>query len=203
MTLQARMRFCASLAGAGALMVAADPAAAHTFGAGGAGFEQGVVHPLSGLDHILAMVAVGLWAAQRGGTDLWRLPLTFMGAMAVGAGLAVAGIQLPLVEFGIAGSVALLGLFVAFGTRMPSAAAYSLVALFALCHGHGHGSELPTAAHPALYALGFLLATGTLHAIGIGTGLAAKKAGHVAMDYGMRMAGVLVALAGAGLLVQI
>jgi urease accessory protein len=195
------MRLCGWTAVA--LTFAAGPAAAHTFGAHGAGFEDGVAHPLGGLDHILAMFAVGIWAAQRGGADLWRLPLTFMGAMVVGAGLALTGVMLPLVEFGIVGSVALLGLFIALGARLTGGVAYGLVALFALCHGHGHGTELPEAAHPVLYGLGFVLATGTLHALGIGTGLAAKRFGQTAMAYGLRAIGALIALAGVGLLTQV
>jgi urease accessory protein len=197
------MRLCKWITAAAALTFAAGPAAAHTFGAQGAGFGAGIGHPLGGLDHVLAMIAIGLWTAQRGGADLWRLPLAFMGTMAIGAGLVLAGAMLPLVEFGIVGSVVLLGLFLALSTRLTSGAAYGLVALFALFHGHGHGTELPEAAHPLLYGLGFLLATGTLHATGIGAGLAAKRFGQTVMAYGLRVTGALIALAGVGLLTQI
>lgn len=198
-----RTRRVGWLAAAGALALTSGPAAAHTFGTHGAGLESGLAHPLSGLDHILAMLAIGLWAARRGGADLWRLPLAFMGAMAIGAGLAFAGITVPLVEFGIAGSVVLLGLFVAFGTRLPAGAAYGLAAVFAICHGHGHGTELPETARPILYGLGFLLATGALHAAGLGAGLLAKRYGSRAMTHASRAAGALIALAGMGLLAQI
>ncbi len=203
MTGRTTMRLRKWMTAAAALTLAAGPAAAHTFGAQGAGFGAGIGHPLGGLDHVLAMVAIGLWAAQRGGADLWRLPLAFMGAMVIGAGLALAGVALPLVEFGIVGSVVLLGLFMALGTRLASGAAYGLVALFALFHGHGHGSELPLAAAPVLYGLGFLVATGALHAMGLGAGLATKRFGPMAMAYGLRAAGALIALAGMGLLTQI
>lgn len=203
MTGRTTMRLCKWMTAAAALTFSAGPAAAHTFGAHDAGFAAGIGHPLGGLDHILAMVAIGLWAAQRGGADIWRLPLAFMGAMAIGAGLALAGVMLPLVEFGIVGSVVLLGLFVALGRRLTGGAAYGLAALFALMHGHGHGSELPAAADPVLYGFGFLVATATLHAMGIGAGLVAKRFGPTAMAYGLRAAGAFIALAGAALLTQV
>lgn len=153
-----------------ALLVSAPMAFGHTFGAHGAGFGAGMAHPFTGLDHMLAMVAVGLWAAQLGGRARWAVPLAFMGAMTVGAGLALAGIGLPMVETGIASSVLVLGLLIALAARLPVVASAILVGVFAVFHGHAHGTELPLAASEALYAAGFLLATGALHLFGLGLG---------------------------------
>jgi len=148
----------------------APAAQAHIISAQGAGFAAGFAHPFSGLDHLLAMVAVGLWAAQLGGRARWVVPLAFMGAMAAGAGLALAGVRLPAVETGIASSVMILGLLVAISARLPAATSAVLVGAFAVFHGHAHGTELPQAASEALYGAGFLLATGLLHATGLGVG---------------------------------
>lgn len=153
-----------------AALLLANVAQAHIIGAQGAGFGAGLAHPFTGLDHMLAMVAVGLWAAQLGGRARWVVPLAFMGAMVVGAGLALAGITLPMVATGIASSVLVLGLLIAFAARLPVAASAILVGAFAVFHGHAHGTELPQAASEALYGVGFLLATGTLHAVGLGIG---------------------------------
>jgi urease accessory protein len=177
-----------------------NPAWAHTYGAHGAGLAAGFMHPILGLDHVLAMVAVGLWAAQRGGADLWRLPAAFIGAMITGMLMAVAGIGLPMVEFGIAVSVVLLGILVGLAARIPSPAAMVLVALFALFHGHAHGTELPETAVPVLYASGFVAATALLHGIGVGAGLLAKRFGARVAAHALRAGGALVALAGAILL---
>ena len=148
----------------------ASPAQAHIIGAGGAGWAQGFSHPFSGLDHILAMVAVGVWAVQTGRPALWVLPAAFPLAMAVGGLLGVAGVPVPGIEAGIAASVLGLGLLIAFRARPPLALSIALVALFALFHGHAHGTELPQAASPVLYGLGFVVATGLLHLIGLGIG---------------------------------
>lgn len=153
-----------------AALLLTNVAQAHIIGAQGAGFSAGFAHPFTGLDHILAMVGVGLWAAQLGGRARWVVPLAFMGAMVVGAGLALAGIKLPMVATGIATSVLVLGLLIAFSTRLPVAVSAILVGAFAVFHGHAHGTELPQAASEALYGIGFLLATGTLHVAGLGIG---------------------------------
>jgi urease accessory protein len=153
-----------------AALLLANVAQAHIIGAQGAGFGAGFVHPFTGLDHMLAMVAVGLWAAQLGGRARWVVPLAFMGAMVVGAGLALAGIALPMVATGIASSVLVLGLLIVFAARLPVAASAILVGAFAVFHGHAHGTELPQAATEALYGIGFALATGTLLAAGLGIG---------------------------------
>lgn len=180
-----------------ALVLLASPALAHT-GHSEGGFADGLSHPIFGLDHVLAMVAVGLWAAQlqvSNAKALWLLPVTFMAAMAVGAGISLSGIDLPLVETGITGSIVVLGLAVAIGRQVPAIAAMAVVGLFALFHGHAHGSEMPELASPALYGLGFLIATGALHLVGVFGGLAATRLSAIAL----RAAGGLVALTGLAL----
>ena len=152
----------------GLILVSAAPGAlAHSFGAAGAGFGAGVGHPFLGLDHLAAMVAVGVWAAQAGWRPVWSVPLVFMAVMAFAATLAFAGIALPVVEAGIAASLLVLGLLIAAAVRLPASAGALIVAVFALFHGYAHGAEIPQAAAPWLYAGGFLLATGLLHAAGI------------------------------------
>jgi urease accessory protein len=176
-----------------AAALASSPAAAHTFGAYGAGFVAGLSHPLSGLDHLLAMVAVGLWASQLGGRAIWRVPAAFVGALAAGAGLAVMGVGLPAVEPGIMASMLVLGLLVAFAVRPPAAAGMAIVALFALFHGHAHGAEMSEAAQPLLYGLGFALASVALHGVGIGLGIGASR---LSTPMVTRLAGAAVATAG-------
>jgi len=140
-----------------------------------AGFAPGLAHPFSGLDHILAMIAVGLWAAQIGGRARWAVPATFVGAMTLGGLLGMAGIPVPFVEQGVLVSVFLLGLLIAFAVRLPLAATAPLVGAFALCHGYAHGAEAPQNASAFIYALGFVVATASLHAIGIGFGLMIQR----------------------------
>jgi urease accessory protein len=179
-------------------LVLASPAHAHIIGAGGAGWTQGFSHPFSGLDHILAMVAVGIWAAQTGRPALWVLPVAFPLAMAFGGLLGVAGVPVPGIEAGIAASVLGLGVLIAFQVKPPLALSIALVALFALFHGHAHGTELPQAASPVLYGLGFVVATAILHLIGVGIGLAMRlPRGMTAI----RVAGGAIAAAGIGLFV--
>ncbi len=161
-------------------VVAAGPwlpraAEAHTYGAAGAGFLHGLGHPLGGLDHLLAMVAVGLWAAQIGGRALWLVPAAFVAMMLVGGALGMAGIGLPMAEMVVVASVLVLGTLVASASRLPVAAGMAVTGLFALFHGHAHGVEMPEAASPALYGLGFVLTTVALHAIGVGLGLAGRR----------------------------
>jgi urease accessory protein len=188
-----KLDVCRAGAMALATALASGPAAAHTFGAEGAGFAAGLGHPLFGADHLLAMVAVGLWAAQLGGRAVWQVPAAFVVALVAGALLALAGVGLPAVEPGIMASVLVLGLLVAGAVRLPAAAGMALVGLFALCHGHAHGAEMPAAADPALYGLGFVLATGFLHALGLALGfVAARQAAPAAA----RCAGAAIAVAG-------
>ena len=138
-------------------------------------FMGGFSHPLSGLDHILAMVAVGLWAAQLGGRALYLVPAAFVSVMTLGGALGMAGVPLPMVETGILVSMLVLGLLIAAAIRLPAMAGMAVVGLFALFHGYAHGTELPAAASGLTYAMGFIVATICLHAVGIGLGLLAQK----------------------------
>jgi urease accessory protein len=140
------------------------------------GLINGFVHPLTGMDHVLAMIAVGLWAAQRGGRALWSVPLTFISLMTLGAIIGMAGIgRVPFVEQGIAASVLVLGIFIATAARLPLAASISIIGLFAVFHGFAHGAEMPATASGLLYGIGFVLATAALHLAGIGLGMTAQK----------------------------
>jgi len=134
------------------------------------GFVSGLSHPVSGLDHVLAMVAVGLWGAQLGMPAIWVLPVAFPMMMAFGGMLGLMGAPLPGVEVGIAVSAMVLGALVLVGVRMPLDAAVLVVAFFAVFHGHAHGTELQAGQNAVLYSLGFVIATGLLHAVGIGIG---------------------------------
>ncbi|OMG67929.1 HupE/UreJ family protein [Stutzerimonas balearica] len=161
-----------------------------------AGVMSGLAHPLFGLDHLLAMLAVGLWAAQQQGTARWALPLTFVATMLFGGLLGFAGIEMPLMETGIAGSVLALGLLVALAVRPPVAIAAGLTALFAASHGVAHGLELPALSSPWGYAAGFVAATAALHAAGYAVARSLPQAAAPLV----RIAGVASALTGAWLL---
>ncbi|CAD5107031.1 HupE/UreJ family protein [Zestomonas carbonaria] len=137
-------------------------------GHGDSGLASGLAHPVFGLDHLLAMLAVGLWAAQQQGAARWALPCTFVGTMLLGGLFGFQGLEIPLMETGIAGSVLAFGLLVALAVRPPLAVAVGLTALFALTHGVAHGLELPELASPWGYAVGFVAATAALHAAGYG-----------------------------------
>ena len=145
-------------------------AQAHSLAHEGASLSAGFVHPLFGWDHVLAMLAVGLWAAQQDGRAMWGLPLVFVVVMTVGAIAAGAGLVLPAVESGIAASLLVLGLLLAFAVRPPAAFSMALVGLFALFHGFAHGVEIPQAASALTFALGFILATTLLHLLGLHLG---------------------------------
>ena len=176
----------------------ATPAFAHTgVGAHGHGFAAGFLHPLMGLDHMLAMLGVGVWAAQLGKRAVWLVPAAFVAVMVAGAGLALSGIAMPRVEFGIAGSVLAIGALIAFGTRLPVGVAMGLVGLFALFHGHAHGTELPGFTHPAAYGAGFVAATALLHAGGVAIAFLVRR--HAAR-LPFRIAGAAMAAVGGGLL---
>ncbi|MGX8010946.1 HupE/UreJ family protein [Mesorhizobium sp. ORM8.1] len=148
---------------------------AHIIHSGSGGFGSGFEHPLTGLDHFLAMFAVGLWGAQIGGRSIWTLPVAFPLIMVLGGIAGIAGIPLPGVEIGIALSIVALGLAIACAWRPAEWIALLLIAVFAICHGHAHGAELPNAADPADYAIGFVIATGLIHLLGIGVGLVLGK----------------------------
>jgi len=154
-----------------ALLLAALPALAHVQEGQAAGFLTGLAHPVSGLDHVLAMVAVGLWGAQLGLPAIWLLPVTFPLVMAFGGFLGLVGIPLPGVETGVALSALALGLAVATSWRPPLAIAALMVAAFAVFHGHAHGTELPAGQSGLTYSIGFVMATGLLHLAGISIGL--------------------------------
>ena len=146
-------------------------ASAHTESGSVGGFLSGFHHPLTGLDHIVAMVAVGLWGAYLGAPAMWLLPVIFPVVMAFGGALGVLGVPLPGVEIGIALSGILLGLAVALAARPPLWVAGIIVGFFAIFHGHAHGAEMPNAANAMTYAVGFVIATGLLHLSGIAFGL--------------------------------
>lgn len=168
-------------------------ALAHTRGGEGTGFVAGLAHPVSGLDHVLAMIAVGLWGAQLGPPAVWLLPVTFPMVMALGGTLGLLGVRIPGIEIGIALSAIGLGAAVLFEARPKLAVAATLVGFFAIFHGHAHGTELPPGGDAILYSIGFVIATGLLHATGIGIGLIHRwPAGRTAL----RCAGAVVALAG-------
>jgi urease accessory protein len=175
------------------VLLAATRAFAHEAGGQAAGFASGFGHPFSGLDHVVAMVAVGLWGAQLGAPAVWLLPVTFPMTMAVGGFLGLVGVALPGVEVGIALSAVLLGLMVAKEARPPLAVAAILVAVFALFHGHAHGTELPAGESGLAYSIGFVVATGALHGVGIAIGFVHRfKAGRIVL----RVAGGSVLAAG-------
>jgi urease accessory protein len=175
------------------LLLVALPALAHVEGGQAAGLLAGLEHPVSGLDHVLAMIAVGLWGAQLGAPALWLLPVTFPMVMACGGFLGLVGVPLPGVEAGIALSAILLGAAVAAEARPPLEAAAALVGFFAVFHGHAHGTELPPGQSGLLYSIGFVIATGCLHGVGIAIGFVHRwPAGRAAL----RAAGTAVACAG-------
>ncbi len=163
------------------------------------GFIHGFLHPLGGLDHILAMVAVGLFAAQLGGRALWLVPASFVAAMALAGVAGVSGLGLPYVEAGIALSIIVLGAAVALQATMPVAAAMGLVAFFAVFHGYAHGAEMPETMSALGYGAGFVLATAALHAAGVGLGVLIGRSEVVSRRL-IQVGGGAAALAGAALL---
>jgi urease accessory protein len=191
--LNKNMKFAGLLA---MLLVAANPGLAHV-GQDLGGLGAGLLHPISGLDHIAAMVAVGLWGGILGAPAIWLLPVVFPLAMAVAGAFGAAGIPLPGVEVGIALSGVVLGSMVLFAVKPPLWIAAILVGVFAAFHGHAHGTELPDAANPMVYAVGFVVSTGLLHLIGIAIGQLGKwPAGKVVV----RAAGAAIAVAGGAFL---
>jgi len=181
------------------LALLAEPALAHSAEGVAGGFVSGFLHPIAGLDHVIAMVAVGLWGAFLGRPAIWVLPVVFPLVMAFGGALGVLGVPLPAVEIGIAVSAIVLGAMVALAARPPLAVAAVIVGTFAIFHGHAHGTELPQAASPIAYSLGFVMATGLLHASGIALSLITHwpPGRHV-----VRVCGGAIALVGAYFLSQ-
>lgn len=175
-------------------LLAASPAAfAHPGHLAGSGFASGLLHPFTGLDHLLAMIAVGLWAAQRGGRYLFVIPASFVAMMALGAVAGVSGIGLPLVEPGILGSLIVFGLLIALDARLPLAAGMAVIGSFALFHGYAHAVEMPSQAHLAVFGSGMLLSSIVLHLVGIGAGRFGKTRIH---QVALRVAGGLIGVAG-------
>jgi urease accessory protein len=160
------------------------------------GIARGFMHPVGGVDHVLAMVAVGLLAAHLGGRALWLVPLSFVAMMAFGGALGMAGVALPYVEVGIGLSVVVLGAALALAANPPVAVAMALVGFFAIFHGHAHGAEMPDTASGLAYAVGFIVATLLLHAIGIGAGLLIGRERRITQVTGSAMALAGVAILG-------
>ena len=171
----------------------AQAAQAHVHKGEAVSFLSGLKHPISGLDHVVAMIAVGLWGAQLGAPAIWVLPVAFPMVMAFGGMLGLLGVPLPGMEIGIAASAILLGAAVMMELRPPLALAAVVVGFFAIFHGYAHGSELPAGESGLLYSIGFVMATGCLHAVGISIGLVHR------WNWGqraLRVAGAAIALAG-------
>ena len=176
------------------LLLAATPAYAHS--GAGTGWVHGMFHPFTGIDHLLAMIAVGLWATQLGGRALWQVPLTFVCVMALGGVLGTAAIPLPFVQSGIFASSLVLGVLIAAAIRLPTLVSLVMVGLFALFHGYAHGAEMPRSASGLTYALGFMLSTAALHASGI---LIASGFGKIGRPQWLSVTGGLIALSGGAL----
>jgi urease accessory protein len=193
---------------AAVLMLAPATAFAHT-GAGYAqgfyahGFADGFAHPLGGVDHILAMVTVGILAWQLGGRAIWLVPASFVSLMAIGGAFGIAGEALPWVELGIAASVIVLGTMVALEVKATLAMATAMVGLFAIFHGYAHGSEMPLDASGGAYAAGFIPATALLHVAGIALGFLIGRIGDAYGRLAYQLSGGLVALAGVGTLTHV
>ncbi len=179
------------------------PALAHSGHGGGfggefgGGFISGFFHPIFGWDHVVAMVAVGLWGAFLGAPAIWILPVVFPMVMAFGGALGVLGVPIPAVETGIAASAVVLGVLIALAVRAPLWMAAIIVGAFAIFHGHAHGTELPSAANPIAYSIGFVIATGLLHLCGVAFGLLVGRPLGVAA---VRTGGAAIAAAGVGFL---
>ena len=185
---------------ASALALVPSLAAAHTGVGDTAGFAHGFEHPITGLDHVLAMVMVGVLAFQLSGRALWLVPITFVAVMALGGALGVAGVNVPFVEIGIALSVVVLGAMVALGVKSPVPVAMVLVGFFAVFHGHAHGAEMPETSAGLAYGVGFMLATALLHTAGIAVGFLIGRIGEKHGAAFVRATGAFAGLAGIGIL---
>jgi urease accessory protein len=183
-----------------ALVTLPSAAFAHTGVGDASGFVHGFMHPVGGLDHVLAMVAVGLLAARLGGRALWLVPLSFVTAMILGGVAGASGAGLPFVELGIAGSVLVLGFVLALGRQFPTSLAMAMVGFFGIFHGHAHGTEMPVDAQGFAYGAGFVLATALLHASGLALGLGADRLAGAWSARAIRFAGSAMAAAGIGIM---
>ncbi len=175
------------------LLASAASAHAHTGAENAAGFISGFLHPVTGFDHLLAMVAVGMWGATLGRPLVWALPVAFPLLMVLGGVLGILGVPLPMVETGVAASVVVLGLAIALAWRAPVVVALLVVAAFGMFHGYAHGAELPNAVSPAAYVAGFVLCTGALHLAGIALGALRSLPGGAPA---LRAGGALISAAG-------
>jgi len=192
-TTRVGLAFIVLLLASSSLVLVPQAVAAHILQGAQGGFGSGFAHPLTGPDHFLAMFAVGLWGAQMGGRQVWTLPVTFPLIMVIGGIFGMAGVPLPGVEVGIALSIIALGLAIALAWHPQEWVALGLIAYFALCHGYAHGAELPLSTDPADYAIGFVLATGTIHLLGIGVGLGLNKLASGQVSRGL---GALIGIGG-------
>ena len=182
-----------------ALLLAPSVAFAHPGHGEGGSLLAGFIHPFSGIDHLLAMTAVGLFAAHLGGRALWAVPATFVAMMAFGGVFGAAGVSLPFAETAIALSVLVFGFVIFSGMTPPVLAAMALVGIFAIFHGHAHGTEMPVGGSGVVYGIGFMVATTLLHGFGITLGLAIRWFDDVPRRRAMQACGVAIALIGAGL----
>lgn len=182
------------------LLLMAGAAEAHTGAGVTHGFSHGFMHPIGGMDHILAMVAVGLFAAHLGGRAIWMVPMAFMSMMAAGGLLGIAGVPVPFIELGIAASVLVLGAIVALQWSPPVLIAMSIVGFFAVFHGYAHGAEMPESAGGLAYAAGFVLATGLLHALGIGLGFGTERLSRLSGRRVAQLGGGAMAVVGLAML---
>lgn len=177
----------------GVLLVFPGIAMAHTGIGETAGFMHGLNHPISGVDHVLAMVAVGLWATQIGGRSLWVVPAAFVTVMILGGMIGFSGIAIPFIEEGILVSVLVLGILIAGACKLPTAVSMAIVGFFALFHGYAHGTEMSASIGAASYSAGFVLLTAMAHSIGIASGLGLQK---LNLERITRYAGGAIALCG-------
>ncbi|GAB4358021.1 MAG: hypothetical protein Kow00114_09950 [Kiloniellaceae bacterium] len=191
------MRFLPVFAAA---LLFATAAEAHTGAGAASGLAAGFFHPIGGLDHVLAMLGVGLLGYVIGGRALWLVPAAFVAMMAVGGVFGVAGLGLPFVEAGIALSVVVIGAALAFGAKLPLALAMALAGGFAVFHGHAHGTEMPLAASGLAYGLGFMAATALLHGVGIGAGFGLNAVAGAAAQRAARLGGALLSVSGLAIL---
>lgn len=182
------------------LLLLSPAAQAHVESGGAGSLLSGLLHPVTGLDHVVAMVAVGLWGAVLGAPAIWLLPVAFPMVMAFGGLMGMLGLALPGVEIGIAVSGMVLGLLVLLDRRLPLTPAAALVAVFALFHGYAHGQELPDGADALLFSLAFVASTGVLHLLGILLGeLRRWPHGHQIV----RVLGGVIAVIGCWFLIQL
>ena len=185
-----------------AIVLIPGAAFAHTGHGDASGIWHGFSHPVGGIDHVLAMVAVGILAYQLGGRALWLVPATFVTVMALGGALGMAGASLPYLEAGIALSVVILGAVIALAIKTPVAAAMAMVGVFAIFHGFAHGAEMPANTSGAMYAAGFMLGTALLHISGLALGFLIGRIGEARGPLIVRGTGALTAIAGLLLLVN-